>query len=274
MKTTTRGDLSRKLLKYGALSAAVMGIADASGQIVYTDIADITLTPGGTTFVDLDINANGVNDYRVSNTTSQALLFPLNTAGNVVQGGPNGFRGHIVPPEYAYPSNLIANVTVNSTNNVIGLQGFLASNNCVIASAWCGGVTDGYAGLVLDIGGTTHYGWLRMDLAADRSSLVIKDFAYNTVADATIFTGQGALGISENIFNGFKHFVDASKNLNLLSSTPIDELRIYDLLGKEVKQMRLNSTRSSVSVSDFNAGIYFAKAIAEGETKTFKFLVK
>ncbi|MEO6347920.1 MAG: T9SS type A sorting domain-containing protein [Aquaticitalea sp.] len=271
MKKTTQGDLSRKLLKYGAMSAAVMGIADASGQIIYTDIADVTLTPGGTEFFNLDIDANGVDDYQVTNNSSGAFLLPINSVGTAI-GGPNGFIGFA--PSYAYPSNLAANVAVDANNNIVSSGGTLVFGACDYVSAWCGGVTDGYLGLVLDINGATHYGWARLDLAADRSTLVIKDYAYNSVAGESILTGQATLGIADNIFNGFKHFVDASKNLNLVSSTPIDELRIYDLLGKEVKQVRLNSTRASVSVSDFNAGIYLAKATAEGETKTFKFLVK
>ena len=271
MKKTTQGDLSKKLLKYGALSAAVMGIADASGQIIYTDIADITLTPGGTEFVNLDIDLNGVDDYQVANNGNGAFFLPINTAGTAV-AGPNGFIGF--NPSYAYPSNLASNVPVDSNNNIIGSAGTLFFGaNCAYSSDWCGGVTDGYLGLVLDIAGSTHYGWVRMDLAADRSSLVIKDFAYNSVADESILTGQ-TLGVADNIFNDFSYFVDSSKNLNLVSSTPIENVKIHDLIGKELKNVTLNSSRASVSVSSLNAGIYLVSASAEGQTNTFKILIK
>ncbi len=272
MKKTTQGDLSKKLLKYGALSAAIMGIADASGQIIYTDIADVTLLPGGPTFVNLDIDVNGVNDYQVVNNANGAFLLPITAAGTAV-GGPNGFVGFA--PSYAYPSNLPANATVDGNNNIIGSTGTLYFGvNCAYSSDWCGGVTDGYVGLVFDIGGATHFGWARLDLAVDRTSLVIKDFAYNSVAGESLLTGQQTLGIAVNTFDDFTYFVDHSKNLNLVSSTQIEEVTIFDLLGKEVKQLRLNSSRATVSISDLNPGIYLAKATAEGQVKTFKILLK
>ena len=38
MKKITPQKLSKKLAQYGALSMAIAGVADANGQIVYTDI--------------------------------------------------------------------------------------------------------------------------------------------------------------------------------------------------------------------------------------------
>ncbi|WP_179344558.1 T9SS type A sorting domain-containing protein [Winogradskyella ursingii] len=271
MKKTTQGDLSRKLLKYGALSAAVMGMTDAAGQIVYTDIADVTLTPGGTEFVNLDIDANSVADFQISNNAYGAFLSPLNSAGTAV-AGPNGFVGFTAT--FAYPSNLAADVTVDSNNNLIGTGGTLYYGTaCAYSSAWCGGVTDGYLGLVIDIGGASHYGWARVDLAVDRTSLVIKDYAYNSVAGEPILTGQQTLGVDDFLFNDFSYFVDTSKNLNLNSSAMMEGIKIYDLTGKEVKEVKLNSNSASLSVSNLSTGIYLGKTTAQGQTKSFKFVL-
>jgi hypothetical protein len=273
MKKTTKGDLSKKLLKYGALSAAVMGIADASGQIIYTDIVDVTLS-GEAQNYNFDLDNNGQPEYQLGNRlTGNVVLLPINAAGTAV-GGDNGFVG-FTTSGYNYPSNLVADVLVDSNSpNVIGAGGTMYFGNCDFSSQWCGGVTDGYLGLIFTIDGAIHYGWARLDVAAGRTSVTVKDYAYNSVAGESILTGQQTLGIADNTFNDFSYFVDTSKNLNMVSSKSLEEVTIFDLLGKEVKQVRLNSSRATVPVSDLNTGIYLAKATAEGQTKTFKIVVK
>lgn len=273
MNKTTQGDLSKKLLKYGALSAAVMGIADASGQIVYTDIEDVILA-GTAQNYNIDLDNNGQPEFQLGNrTTGNVLILPINAAGTAV-GGDNGFVG-FTTSSYNYPSNLAADVLIDSNSpNVVGEGGTLYFGDCDYSSQWCGGVTDGYLGLIFTIDGAIHYGWARLDVAAGRTSVTVKDYAYNSIAGEAILTGQQTLGIADKTFNDFRYFVDASKNLNLVSSTQIEDVTIYDFLGKEVKQVRLNSSRAAVSVSNLSTGIYLAKATAEGQTKTFKILVK
>ena len=47
MKKNTSTKLAKRLAKYGALSAAVLGVADASGQVTYTDVSpDLVLELG------------------------------------------------------------------------------------------------------------------------------------------------------------------------------------------------------------------------------------
>ena len=50
MKKTTSSKLSKQLAKYGALTAAILGVADASGQIVYTDVTPDFAGGGGDEF--------------------------------------------------------------------------------------------------------------------------------------------------------------------------------------------------------------------------------
>lgn len=54
MKKNTSTKLAKRLAKYGALSAAVLGVADASGQVTYTDVSpDLVLELGEVFDVDL-----------------------------------------------------------------------------------------------------------------------------------------------------------------------------------------------------------------------------
>ena len=53
MKKNTSTKLAKRLAKYGALSAAVLGVADASGQVTYTDVSpDLVLELGEAFDVD------------------------------------------------------------------------------------------------------------------------------------------------------------------------------------------------------------------------------
>ena len=43
MSKITKKNFAKRIAKYGALSVAIAGVADASGQIVYTDINDVVI---------------------------------------------------------------------------------------------------------------------------------------------------------------------------------------------------------------------------------------
>ena len=56
MKKTTKKNLSNRLARYGALTVAIAGVADASGQIVYTDLDPDFSGGGAGSFHLLDLN--------------------------------------------------------------------------------------------------------------------------------------------------------------------------------------------------------------------------
>ena len=63
MTKTYTSKLSKKLAKYGALTAAIAGVADASGQIVYTDVTPDFVGTFGDEFF-LDLNQDAINDFK------------------------------------------------------------------------------------------------------------------------------------------------------------------------------------------------------------------
>ena len=49
--------LSKRLLQYGALTTAALGISDAAGQIIYVDVEpDIVIAVGETFSIDFNID--------------------------------------------------------------------------------------------------------------------------------------------------------------------------------------------------------------------------
>lgn len=261
MKKTTQGDLSKKLLKYGALSAAVMGLADANGQIEYTDVDPDVVLSSGELFA-IDINGDSIDDYEIENTTgANTVIRP--TAGN-------GFVGFA--PSYAYPSNLAADVMVDENSPiVIDRGGTFYFNNCSFASDWCGGVVDGYAGLVFQIAGQTHYGWARLDIEAGRTTMTLKDFAYNATPGEAILTGQ-TLGVNEFSPIDFSYLVDSNNVLTMTSNEALENLKVYNVVGKEVMASSLSARNEQVDVSALSTGVYLAKVSIGSQSKTFKFV--
>ena len=64
MKKITQKKLSQRLVRYGALTAAIAGVADASGQIIYTDITP-DYSGGANTDYALDLNNDGIIDFNI-----------------------------------------------------------------------------------------------------------------------------------------------------------------------------------------------------------------
>ncbi len=55
---------SKKMLNYGAMSAALLGAANAAGQVVYTDVdPDETITTATAGGFNIDLNADGTFDF-------------------------------------------------------------------------------------------------------------------------------------------------------------------------------------------------------------------
>ncbi|MGI9593658.1 MAG: hypothetical protein ACR2MH_03575, partial [Patiriisocius sp.] len=81
MKKNTSKKLAKRLAQYGALSAAVLGAADATGQVTYTDVnPDIVLDLGDTFDIDFT-GAAGMANVQISNPDglaggTAALAFP------------------------------------------------------------------------------------------------------------------------------------------------------------------------------------------------------
>ncbi len=182
----------------------------AQAQVVYTDVnPDRTFNTGGAVY-HLDLNNDGINDFNISYTTqtkstthcgthtnSYIRIMPLN------QNEVSGDDSNNVP---AVESNVIINSTAftwkDTTNEVLASQswspckyGCYDLHFCVWVALpsyhgnWAGAV-DKYIPLRLHAGSNTYYGWVRLDVAANRDSFTIKDYAYNLIPNQSILAGE------------------------------------------------------------------------------------
>ncbi|WP_347374165.1 T9SS type A sorting domain-containing protein [Aequorivita sp. Q41] len=110
-----------------------------------------------------------------------------------------------------------------------------------------------------------------MDIPADASSITIKDYAINTVANEGIEAGDmgSTAGVADNNFEGFKHFV-TNNQLNLIANTSMENVSIHNLLGQQVFTEKLSSTNEVINLSGLQAGVYITAVTINGTTKSVK----
>ena len=70
---------------------------------------------------------------------------------------------------------------------------------------------------------------------------------------------------------GFNYYPNPVKNeLKLSATNEIKDLTIYNLLGQEVMNRKVNSTNSSVDISSLSRGTYIFKVVIENTVGTYK----
>jgi hypothetical protein len=269
---------TKKVLNYAAMSAAILGTADAAtGQVVYTDIDDVSLDTADA-FYQVDFDGDAVLDINlgVTNFTGGPGATARGSDGTSFNG--NGIVGEEAGGFY-YPSNLAAGVTVDAGSPVLtSVRGDMYVYACYSNSLWCGEVTDGYVGASFDVGGNTHYGWVRLDILSNGTggfgTMIIKDFAYESTPDTAIETGdEGVLGVNEQAFANFNFFA-SNEQLNLSAANAMSNVTVYTILGQQVTDQKLSGTNETVNISALSTGVYVAKVSIDGAVKTIKFAKK
>ncbi len=254
MKKTTPKKLSEQLLKYGAFSAAILGTANANGQIIYTDIADETVDAANARVaIDIDNDTTGDILFGVSTTTQFAFVFPASSS--MAPGyNTNLFVGFTSGP-YAYPSNLTLGTAIDATNGTFGNQrGDFNYSSCAYSgSQFCSGA-DGYVGVHFDVGGNTHYGWVRIQVAATGATIIIKDYAYNSVPGQAINAGQ-TLSIEDNQLSDI-NITALNKTIAISNLTNNAEYNLIDMTGKSVMNGIIDDSIYTIEANSLSTGVY------------------
>jgi hypothetical protein len=270
MRKNTSKNLSKRLAQYGALSAAVLGVADASGQVTYTDVnPDIVLDIAGEFAVDFTgtgaVNVNITNPDGLANGFA-ALAFP--SSGGALVGFTAG--------GYEYPNVLVDGDVIDDASGYTapGVRGDLNYYGCAYSnSQWCDFVEDGILGVSFVFDGNTHYGWVRMDTDVNGENLItIKGYAFEATPDTAIVAGdEGVLGNNDNNLNGFAQYV-ADGQLNLKANTAMSSVTVFDISGKQVIAQKVTSTNAQVNLAGLNTGVYIAKVSIGSSEESFKFV--
>lgn len=248
---------SKRLLQYSALTAAIAGVSDASGQLVYTDIEPDFV---GTAY-DLDINNDGTVDASIA--VGGTSITPV--AGNAYVG--------FAASSYFYPSNLGADVTIDVSSPTEEGRGDMWFGPCYPNSQWCDGPQERFIGFNLDVGGETFFGWLRMSINADNTEITVLDYAHNGPGEASV-TGETLLAVADNVIEGFTSFVDSNNFLNLTANSSLENVVLNNIAGQQVISQKLANTTESIDLNTLSTGVYIATVTTEGQKTAFKVVKK
>lgn len=84
-----------------------------------------------------------------------------------------------------------------------------------------------------------------------------------------------ALSSNDSLIEGFSFGPNPTRgNLKLRANENLDNISIYDVLGKELINVDVNTKEKSLDLSSFSSGIYIAKVISGEKAQTFKIIKK
>lgn len=265
MKKTTKS----KLAKYGAFSLAVAGAADASGQIVFTDVEpDFVGLASDNVEYFIDFDGDGTDDLRIIGGQFGGNNF---TAINNDTGAVSGLTVGQPVGAYTYALNLPADTVIDASTGDFGNVGSL----CYLDGfdgTFCGenGATpDGFAGIQFDINGSTHFAWVALE-AVSADGFTVTGYAYESAPDTGIPAGE-TLSLEDNTIEGFSSFV-TDNVLTLNARTPLESVTVHSISGQEIISQKLSNTTETVDLNRLSTGVYIATVSVEGKLQAIKFV--
>jgi len=288
-------------MKKITLLAAMLAIFAMNAQVTvwedgfeaYTDFEITTI--GGWTQIDNDASATyGSTDYDFDNEsyTGTGIVFnPSQTtpdasgdAAWTVRTGDKGLYmfaatsllndDYIITPQINLTGATGSSLTfwAKSVTDAFGLERFevLLSTTGTNAGDFTVDIGGGELQAPIDV--YTEYTY---DLSAYDGMQIYIAIHY-VAQDSFVFqmddflVEAATLGLDDNAFNGFTFFVDASNQLNLRANVPMENVQLFNILGQNVLNQKLNNTNEVVTISTLKSGVYIATVLIEGQSKSFK----
>jgi hypothetical protein len=267
MKKLYKNNKAGKLAAYSAMAGAFVAAGnEANAAVVYNDITDVTYGIGE--FYALDVDDNGAFDFLmqgVANSTGNwTFASVIGNFSSYGYGGPSnmivGYTGAILP----YGSALNDGDEIGSDN------GFISNtyNRAWLASIYSGvtygpfaGTTDKFMGVMFDIDGDIHYGWVRLDVSVDPISVTVKDYAYDDVAEFAIEAGAttgGGVAI-ETLTEGQVSAYSYGNTINVIVkdiNAGVNTVNVFDIDGKVVYTSAVSGNNMSINLDNAATGLY------------------
>jgi hypothetical protein len=288
----------KKLAGFTAMAGAVIAGSTADAQIVYTDVNPDVVVDVNNPAYDLDFNTDAITDASflvnsIAVTTSYNGI-PVTYNGSYAVAYPvagGGLQMSLVPGSSS--SSMTSAVAPLNNGDAINPAAMFTSSagllalDLIINAPLLGytsyqyqggeflGVSDKFLGVKFVAGVTTHYGWVRLDVAADASSITIKDYAYNQFPDGEILAGQ-MVGL-ENIAVDEKVTVKTTLNEALINVTPDligGTVNMYNMSGQLVASTSIQDVDTKLSFEGIETGIYTVAAQFDAGQVTKKVYVK
>ncbi|MBT8259706.1 MAG: T9SS type A sorting domain-containing protein [Flavobacteriaceae bacterium] len=252
-KTTLKNskNLAKRLSKYGALTVAIAGVSDATGQIIYTDVDPDYASADVNIGLDLDNDSNF--DFVIGDFSSAPAiaLFAYNSAVGNSWLGSN--------PSFNYPFALNSGDTISSGltswygGTYAGTLNYASCYGGIGSSNWCG-VTDKFLGLRFQTGGQTYYGWAKLDVSLSGDQFILKEYAYNSTPGASINAGQ-TLSINDNALSKVR-ITALNKTIALNNLPNNSNYKLYTMTGQVIMDGDMTGNINVIEASHLANGVY------------------
>lgn len=262
MKKTTLKK-NERALKYSAMAGAFLASGVVNSQIQYTDVnPDQVVDQNNSPFLlDLDGDANTDVSFNVAFVSGTYYGGLINYSG--FYAAASAALG-IVMDTASSPAVLSAGDTIDNTvfgTSATGQLAYSINITGLYSGVYQGGnfagASDAYLGISFDISGSTHYGWVRLDVAPDGSSITIKDHAYNTVASDGMLAGQ-TVGLDDVAMDqkvSFRIMLDEAV-INVTPDLLGSEIAMVDMSGREVSTTTILDVNTTVQYDQLDSGVY------------------
>jgi hypothetical protein len=297
MKKNSTVELNKvKLRNYSAMAGAVLASGAVNAQITYVDVnPDATVNTGNSPY-NLDFNNDANPDLifavqagsGAGSTTYMGIPFTYSYEGvfaNVGAGAGAAVMGSITGS-----SSTFAPAALNDGDPIptgqFGSGGGLAYAGIINVPAFSLldypisggdfiGLDDVFLGARFTNSAATHYGWVRLSVAADATTITIKDYAYNSVATDPINAGQ-TLNL-DHIAVENKVTIKTQLDQAFVNVTPDligGEIVIVDLSGKEMVSAAITDILTTIPFEGIDTGIYMLSARFENGSVSKKIYIK
>ncbi len=288
MKKETLENLA---LRYTGLATAVLGTQTLSAQVVWTDITDTTLSTNGASYgLNLDNDTVFGVDFRITQLVDSGL-YRIN--GVILSAGDNSTNQAqgLNVGNYNYPMNLNVGDSIgpnelfrgiNTAKNVgymaFEVEGTTYPNSQFVDTT--NGITDGFLGLRftgrLNDTNRVFFGWVRLDVSPDLTSVTIKDYGYQPEYSTGLTAGENSpIGLTEHLVPRINLQQLGGQLVVTLPETyaPEGELLIYDLSGRQVERYAVSQRNERIDLTTLPKGVLIATLRSNGEESSKKIVV-
>lgn len=209
-----KNTLESRLKKYTALAGGLTVAVAGTGQVIYTDINPDSVNVGHFDATLIDFDGDGNDDFTLATVVglvtgsfgsgTGVVNYSVNYSGALGVPGTGANSGWMASG--ASSSAGLSNVTPGAAIGGAGAFGTGQGSLGFVQGTYLGAPysnyygpytngnfadsTDAYIGVKFDIAGAAHFGWIRVDLSADGSTLTVKDYAYEATAGTAINAGD------------------------------------------------------------------------------------
>jgi len=273
----------------------IFSFSEVSSQIMYTDVVpDSVVNIGDSMYIDLD--GDGVDDVKLYAAPASVPLLELI---GVVSAPLDSNQlisnvSLILTASIVDVTPLDSGISVDSLNTnwnenftkvdgydmgmAINFTGSFPAPPSGTIGTWFN-ATDKYIGIKFDISGVWHYGWIRCNVNAAATQLIIKDYAYEQTPGKEINTGAtGIINLSVKrihesnqiraYFTQGDLIIESKKEINKPS-----KLNVMSITGEMVYKGQIQNAKNRYSLSHLPVGVYLVEMEIEGK-RIVKKLIK